>query len=281
MGNASYCNSSVGADYYSNHFYAKPIKNNRVEYELAYAKAGSNIPQSLHGVFWMDMFYQSSVAKDPAYENKPWWIKELQKVIPHVAPSMVVPDLETLICFGDYPTTWVPDKRMLQDVGYCGEKGHWTYPNVAFGKAQAFDDILNRTNADFIFENEEMTEIYVSPRVRDPITGSWTHAPRFMFEMLMFKTEWGWNRKTTCGNVAGAIVRNDILAQILPVSIIKLVQSGETPPDAWNYPMVQIVDGDGKRTKYYDEYLQFMSIWGSDEQIVIARAKGSCGYCYP
>merc|ERR1711879_917378 len=57
-------------------------------------------------------------------------------------------------------------------------------------------------------------------------------------------------------------------------------------PDEWNYPMVQIVDGDGNRTKYYDEYLEFMKRWGSDEQIVIARGKGpgccdSCCCCCP
>jgi len=280
MGNLSCCYGPVDTDYYDNHFKAKRIRNDRVEHELAYARTGSKVPQSLHGVFWMDMFYQSSVAKDPAYENKPWWIKELQAVLPNIAPSMVAPDLETLVCFGDYPATWVPEKRVLKNVGYCGEKGHWTFPDVALGEAQALAIILMRMNADLVFENEDMTQVYVSPRVRDPLTDCWIQAPRSMFEMLMFKTEWGWDRKTTVGNLPDAIDHNDVLAQILPAGMMKLLQSGETP-DKWNYPMVQIVDGDGKRTKYYDDYLQFMKWWGSDEQIVISRATGNIGYCCP
>merc|ERR1711976_539535 len=168
----------------------------------------------------------------------------------------------------------------MGNVGYCGEKGHWTFPDVALGEAQALAIILMRTNADLIFENEDMTQVYVSPRVRDPLTDCWIQAPRSMFEMLMFKTEWGWNRKTTVGNLPDAIDHNDVLLKILPAGMMKLLQSGETP-DKWNYPMVQIVDGDGKRTKYYDDYLQFMKWWGSDEQIVISRATGNIGYCCP
>jgi hypothetical protein len=239
-------------NFYDHHFYEKRIKNDRVEHELAYAKTGSDVPSSLHGVFWMDMFYQSSIAKDPTYQNKPSWIKDLQHILPNIAPAMVAPDLETLVCFGDKPAMWDPETRTLKNAGYCGDKGHWTFPNTIMGKVQASQVIDVRMNADLVFENEGMTEVYIAPSVRDPVVGMWVQAPKAAFAMKMFKTEWGWNRKTS-------------------VAIM---------PDEWNYPMVQIVDGDGKRTKYYDEYLEFMKRWGSDEQIVIARGEGS-GYCDP
>jgi len=255
MGNSSLCccQSSATTDYYQHHFYEKLIKNDRVEHELAYAKSGSDVPKSLHGVFWMDMFYQSSIAEDPTYENKPSWIKDLEHIFPKIAPAMVAPDLETLVCFGDEPGVWDAKTRTLKNVGYCGDKGHWTFPNTVMGEVQASQIIDVRMNADLVFENEDMNEVYIAPRVRDPVTGIWIQAPKAAFAMKMFKTEWGWNRKTSVGFL----------------------------PDEWNYPMVQIVDGDGKRTKYYDEYLEFMKRWGSDEQIVIARGKGSgcCDCC--
>jgi len=133
-------------------------------------------------------------------------------------------------------------------------------------------------DADLVFENDEMTEIYVAARFRDPITGMWIQPPRTRFEMLMVKKDWGWDRRTTAGNLPDVIDHNDVLLKLLPQTMIKLLQSGENS-NVWNYPMVQIVDGHGKRTKYYDEYLQFMKRWGTDEQIVIARFEGSTSCC--
>lgn len=98
-------------DFYNNCFYAKRIKVDGVERELVYATTGSAVPRGLHGIFWMDMFYQSTISKDPAYENKPWWIKDLQEVFPNIAPAMVAPDLETLIAFGDEPARCFPRRR--------------------------------------------------------------------------------------------------------------------------------------------------------------------------
>jgi hypothetical protein len=257
-------------DFYNNCFYAKRIKVDGVERELAYATTGSAVPRGLHGIFWMDMFYQSSIAKDPAYENKPWWIKDLQKVFPNIVPAMVAPDRETLIAFGDEPAGWFPEEKILKNVGYCGEKGHWTFPNVISGQIQTEGVMLARMNADLVFENEDMSQIYICPRVRDPLTKRWIEAPRCVFEMLMFKTEWGWDRKTSVGNLEACMQHPEVVEKLMPPFVSKFMECGATPNE-WNYPMVQIVDGDGNRTKYYDEYLEFMKYWGSDEQIVIAR----------
>merc|ERR1712187_961846 len=64
----------------------------------------------------------------------------------------------------------------------------WTFPNVIPGQIQAEGVILSRMNADLMFENDDMTQVYVSARVRDPLTKKWIEAPRCAFEMLMFKT---------------------------------------------------------------------------------------------
>jgi len=259
-------------DYYNNCFHVKSISVDGVEHELAFARTGSATPKSLHGVFWMDMFYQSSIARNPAYENKPWWIEDLQNLLPNLAPAMVAPDLETLIAFGDKPAKWFPEERILKNVGYCGEKGHWTFPKIVPGQVQAEGVMIVRMNADLVFEDEDMTQIYVPARVRDPITKIWIEAPRAAFEMLMFKTEWGWNRKTSVGNFKACMEHYDVIEKFLPGFVKQALDRGEQP-DAWNYPMVQIVDGDGNRTQYYNEYLEFMKHFGSEEQLVVARRK--------
>lgn len=163
-----------------------------------------------------------------------------------------------------------PEEKTLKNVGYCGEKGHWTFPNVVPGRMQAAGVMLSRMNADLVFENEDMTQVYVSARVRDPFTKRWIQAPRCAFEMLMFKTEWGWDRKTSIGNIEACMQYPEVVEKLMPPFVKTLIERGATP-DEWNYPMVQIVDGDGNRTKYYDEYIKFMKHWRSDEQLVIAR----------
>merc|ERR1740129_2446316 len=37
--------------------------------QFAYAKTGDNIPKSLHGIFWLDQFHDSSIAKTEAYRR--------------------------------------------------------------------------------------------------------------------------------------------------------------------------------------------------------------------
>merc|ERR1712048_1140169 len=153
--------------------------------------------------------------------NKPWWIKDLQEVFPNIAPAMVAPDLETLIAFGDQPARWFPAEKILKNVGYCGEKGHWTFPNVIPGQIQAEGVMLVRMNADLMFENEDMTQVYVSARVRDPLTKRWIEAPRCAFEMLMFKTEWGWDRKTSVGNLEACMQHPEVVEKLMPHAAIR------------------------------------------------------------
>lgn len=261
------CAFSVGVDkWYNQPFFAKKVRVDGVENDLAYARTGSDVPESLHGIFWMDMFYQSSIAQDPMYENKPWWIKKFYQ---NEAPSEVAPDLETLVCFGDVPGKWDAEAKTMRDVGYCGEKGHWTFPDTKDGAFQQNSAIMVRMNADLVFQDSGLFEAWVSARIKVPATGMWIEVPRFLFEMLMFQAPHGWSRKTTVGNLPDFIDHSDTLEKLLPPFIMKLLQNGEKG-DWWNYPMVRIVDGNGNRTEHYDEYLAFMKRWGSDKQLAAA-----------
>merc|ERR1712176_194029 len=165
---------------------------------------------------------------------------DLQEAFPNIAPSMVALDLETLIAFGDEPARWFHEEKMLKNIGYCGEKGHWTFPDIIPGRVQAEGVMLTRMNADLVFENKDLTQAYVSARVRDPITKRWIEAPRCAFEMMMFKTEWGWDRKTSVGNLEACMNHPEVVEQFVPPFVKELLARGATP-DAWNYPIVQFV----------------------------------------
>eukprot|EP00421_Protoceratium_reticulatum_P021905 CAMPEP_0168394858 /NCGR_PEP_ID=MMETSP0228-20121227/19749_1 /TAXON_ID=133427 /ORGANISM="Protoceratium reticulatum, Strain CCCM 535 (=CCMP 1889)" /LENGTH=311 /DNA_ID=CAMNT_0008408281 /DNA_START=74 /DNA_END=1009 /DNA_ORIENTATION=- len=241
------------AEYADRNFEVKSIKNDEVEFELGYAKTGSDIPEPFHGIHWMDQFHRSSVAQDPDW----------QAAVPFVHP----PSDETLACFGDYPTRWNPDTRTIEQCpNYGGERGHWTFKDTATGKAQLEGSIASRMEADFVFD-EAMEVAKVAARVRIPVVGAWLYVPKALFEMRMERRPWGWNRITTLGpDLPNIVDHSPLLAKVLPAHIMQILQIGEA--GAFEYPVLQIVDGDGNRTKYYDEYLQFVNSATDGMQVV-------------
>merc|ERR1711988_406244 len=89
--------------------------------------------------------------------------------------------------------------------------------------------------------------------------------PRSLFAMRLRKQEWGWERVTTLGvdlldedsDFGKALLKH------LPESFINLLRVGDhVNGGAFHYPLLQIVDSEGKRTKYYDEYLEYMETVG-------------------
>merc|ERR1711988_1552829 len=197
------------------------------------------------------------------------------------APAQIMPDVETLISFGDdQPISWDPQTRTLKNCGYFGTKGHWTYPDTFLGNFQLDKCLTTRMTAHLVFTNDAMTEIAIDAMVRIESVDRWVEMPDFVAKMLMSRTEWGWARTTTAADISKFVDLLPDIKRVFPPIITQALEK-DAKANWWNYPMVQIVDGDGKRTKHYDDYLQFMKRWGSDEQLVIARAQGCVGYCCP
>ena len=118
------------------------IRNDQVEHELSYARTGSAIPASLHGIWWMD---QRGVhlpqPSDPEY----------RQVVESSAD-------ELLVTWGD-GAGWDPATRCVGRVPiYGGAAGHWTFMDVsASGTSGVFSSALdNRAMLDFCFTDHTM-----------------------------------------------------------------------------------------------------------------------------
>ena len=134
------------------------IRNDQVEHELSYARTGSAIPASLHGIWWMD---QRGVhlpqPSDPEY----------RQVVESSAD-------ELLVTWGD-GAGWDPATRCVGRVPiYGGAAGHWTFMDVsASGTSGVFSSALdNRAMLDFCFTDNTMQTIDLHLYVKDP---KWIH----------------------------------------------------------------------------------------------------------
>lgn len=221
----------------------KTLDSEGVEKSMAYAKTGSAIPEGLHGLWWADQLWASSVAKDPAFQAE----------LPFQEPPFYLP---ILVGFGDWPTEWRKEESRLGPLGYGGLKGHWAF----LGEDGATYDPVT---FDFCAEDAELERFRLEYRqgflgIEGVAVTNWGLPPSLM-DMYMVKRPWGWARTNTIGpDVWDALPKGlqDIVERTWPASLVQLLRLGEK--GAWQYPVLQIVDGEGRRTKYYDEYLKFM-----------------------
>ena len=200
-------------------FTLRRIDNDRVEREIAFAKTGSQLPASTHGLFWMDHrgSHTAGIAELPAYRR---------------AGPLAFDEL--VMGFGE--AGWDAETRCISPVPRFG--GSWTYMDQGGGGNSFFSVALrSRISLSFCFEDEGLSAARIHPRMRVPLLGWLPGWPAAFVEMTMVKTPFGWDRVSRPHWFLRAVLGERL---------------GETP---WHFPLFQIVDGDGRRTRHYDRYL--------------------------
>jgi len=227
---------------------------------MSYAKTGeSDLPESMHGIFWMDQrgyVKEKCEASDPNFE----WKKMLAAN-------------EMLISFGE--TAWNPESECVGGVALIGgEVGHWTFNNEinsSLYDGQVYNGVWQgqqngRGYVDFCYVK---TGQGVHP---DPIRGMGIPAPQDVDELIyipfklkygsaadntsqsdyqdpygfsnnwwMYKTTWGWSRVSKGW---GFWAYN--------------IEAGTGGTDRMGeYALIQVVDGYGNPTDFYDDYVEY------------------------
>jgi len=235
-------------------FQVKHVANDDVENQLAYAKAGSTVPESLHGIFWMDQSGASlPIAGDPDYQYK------------------FNPSAEVLLTFGDN-AVWQPDTRCVTPVAmFGGIGGHWTQYGTEQGLAMSERFQQKATTLHFCFAHGSDDELIVWAQAKYNTAATailktvgyeeaWNDTlflPNWLFDIRLVKTPWGWDRVSKVGP-------RSLREQKAPGSLASFVQMlmpgvvMDTVNTTLRYPVFQIVDGHGARTEHYDTYLRFM-----------------------
>lgn len=149
---------------------------------------------------------------------------------------------EIVVSFGE--ATWDEQRNCVTDVGiFSGGPlwGHWTFFDHGGGTSSAWDGAgVHRPVADFCFKDSTRKELDIWRRFKlgnlPVIPDSWDITmtfPQKIMHLEKDKTAWGWDRVTKVGKIG-------------PFQLFKC-----------HYPVWQIVDGDGKRTKHYDAYVKW------------------------
>lgn len=229
-------------------FTAKIVKGNRIDSEMGYVRAGGQVPDELCGVFWLDQGWRSSVARDLADGNA---IRFLQT--PEVALS-----------FTDGPASWDPDTRCVGPMPtYAGEQGHYAFLDTPIGQELLQAESAIRVTFDNCYVGSIQggkSIIENTPAMRVPGTQTWLDAPRWLFVFYSEKAPWGWKRVTSAGpDVARWLSpeRLEMLSRVFPRQWIALLSLGSQRSPI-QYPAIQIVDGNGVRTKYWKEWEAFI-----------------------
>jgi len=229
------------------------IDNDRVGSELAFARNGSELPEGLHGIWWMDQWGSNlPIPGDPDF--------------PYDFPTACD---ELLITWGD--VTWDPQSRCTSpnwQVG--GPVGHWTFNDIGDGKSNVWLGPSGRGFISFCFSSDAFDAIdafvaFLFPAPVRPLLEilGWERVgggfdgyywvPTAVVKWTMQKTAWGWARVTTVGNFGGGGDQQKAMDS-MPIEIAALLRA---PLKTHRYPVFQIVDGMGARTDNYEAYLRW------------------------
>jgi len=289
------------------------VANDRVIESLAFARPGDvpGLPASLEGIFWIDQFLQSSVGQQPQFHgaDNRWpfmWVTPSTETLAAFGdwPIEWVSHEQEPVLSHDRVNPMGTARYIPNGGGY---NGHWTfgtYPNSAFCYLFGCVNTLMRCcclpdtmvpyisttvtwdirlAADMRFNRrEEIEDPELNPEgieiILDFFSGDEYINTAPLFELRMQKRPWGWARTTHVIEGAWAKMSPNQqagLKKILPPPLYYGLKKGGIW-GASQYPVVQIVDGQGKKTKYYDEYLewanrqnpsgQYMGTFRSDSQ---------------
>jgi len=249
------CSVEIGCKYWWDaEFKEMTVRNDDVENQLGYAKAGSAVPESLQGIFWMDQSGASlPIPGDPDYEYK------------------FFPTAEVLMTFDDN-AIWQADTRCVTPIYlFGGVKGHWTHYNTQQGllMSEKFQEHATTMHFCFIKDSEDEIEIWVQAKYNaaaymilkglgyEEAWNGTLFQPSWVMDLRMVKTSWGWDRVSNIGS--NRLRRDNVpesevhfLDQFIPQWLKDQVTT------TYRYPLYQIVDGNGARTEHYETYLKFM-----------------------
>lgn len=247
-------------------FVDKVISPDEAESVLSYAKKGTAVPEGLQGIFWMDQHAFSTVGKDPEY---PYAFKLLASA-------------EVLASFGPDLSDYDPASRCLTPVPSYGGL-EWACRSSPSGRFQMDNFLQQRMAMSFCYIGEGFDTVQVYQKMMLPSAAfgpfnfglaaarllgladagdGYVWMSLSIVNMTMEKTPWGWDRVTT---FFGHNTRQNALTrwaqwQILPAPLREMLEwaAEEHADRIFHYPLIQIVDGEGNRTKYYHEYLACM-----------------------
>jgi hypothetical protein len=248
------CN--LADDHHDGAFALKRIANDKVAEELAWATDESDMPTSLHGIFWMDQRGVSNLtqASDPSYR--------------HVGSTAAD---ELLVTFGE--AEWDPKTRCAGRVPVFGGKhGHWTFMDQGAGApdgtpaSDIFETSLSsRLNLKFCFRDHTMETIDIHSYIKaSSLVSNWfslpetfdgyVEIPSWILHLYMVKKPWGWDRVTTVLDVK----QLRLLASVLPKGLLEWLDL--EPYATAHYPVFPIIDGAGRKTEHWEAYLS----WAND-----------------
>jgi len=256
------------------------IQNDKIEEELFYAEAGSVFPQSLHGIHWMDQ--RGRTLADGPYPSDP----EYRQVCARAAE-------ENLVHFGE--AAWDPKTLCATGVRqYSGGplSGHWSWMDAGDGKSRPWAaGIAWHMKYDFCFRDKSMTYIDVLTRISInkfletrfglgedylPFDFEFT-LPTWINNVGMAKRPWGWDRVTTLGpswlrRLTAMLYSQDVEFIQNFFNALGLVPEIDFEGTiACHYPVLQVVDGHGKRTDNYAAYLEYLN-----NQTTCSKASFEC-----
>mmetsp|Transcript_34526 Transcript_34526/g.62604 ORF Transcript_34526/g.62604 Transcript_34526/m.62604 type:complete len:352 (+) Transcript_34526:78-1133(+) len=242
------CNESTCVPFWDAQFETKYVRHDDVENVMSYAKAGSGVPESLQGIWWMDQ----SGALRPS-EDYPYYMG---------------PSAEVLASFGDL-AVWQEETLCVTPVPpYGGKVAHWTFQATDQGLGMVEEFQKGGTTFHFCFTNDSYKEIQIFQQMafdKEKTSGKLLHAlgkeawngsswfPPWGIDLRMIKHSWGFDRVSNIlSNRLRDASRSSFLDRLVPGAVMDdLMRS-------MHYPVWQIVDGNGKRTEHYDAYLKFM-----------------------
>jgi len=244
--------------YQAQSFADEAFPSDQVEHFMNYAKAGSSIPKELHGIWWMDQYGFSSVAKSRSYTFAPAGTPEV---------------LASFGEGGDDGAAYEQETRCVTPITLYGGN-RWTAQDNQGGRGLLAFHQGVRNTLSFCFTNDTHDEVKIYQKMLASMAAlgpfrigavaasllgfydagdGYVWIPNSLMSMGMVKKPWGWDRVTT---VLDTI--QDVKAPFWhPEPLLNLLKEAQRAAAA-HYPLIQVVDGYGKRTKYYDEYLAFM-----------------------
>jgi len=243
------------------------VQADTVDKAIFFAQTGSVFPESLHGIHWMDQrgtsLYKGPYPEDPTYRQ-----------------TCELAADEVFVSFGE--AAWNPHTKCVTGVRQYGGgplSGHWSWLDQGGVSSNQWDDGAGwNMKYDFCFRDEAMTFIDVLIRVSLSRAVADTlgleslfppHVevtlPTWLNGVSMKKTVWGWDRLTTIGpSWLRTLIRSVFESHVIQAVFGMGTGLGGDYPFLTgglecHYPLLQIVDGNGNRTKYWQDYMTYIN----------------------
>ena len=199
------------------------IRSDAAAEELSWARTGvSPLPEQFHGIYWMD---QRGVHLD----DLPASVRDGYQQVCGDASD------ELLVSFGE--VSWDAQTNCTSDVlVYGGTHGQWTYNDQGDKAGPPLSDVFDfslfgRGKAMFCLKGPDRIEL--------TSTNFGFSVPRWIINLGMRRTKFGWTRTT------GVVESFPALQNYLGI------------PKECHYPVFQVIDGYGRKTKHFDAYMKW------------------------